>query len=76
MAEQTVPQQFTDSDAKSLSSKLEAFAKTLPKGEQQALRGLLMNGAGTKPEVQGYEWVDVYDWSPWYGWVYEGTFWY
>jgi hypothetical protein len=76
MTQQAGTQQFTDADAKALSSKLQELAKTLPKGEQQALRGLLMNGAGKKDDVQGYEWVDVYDWYPYYGWVYEGTFWY
>ena len=67
---------FTDADVQSLSTKLQELAKTLPAGEQQALRGLLMNGAGQEQDVQGYEWVDVYDWNPWFGWVYEGTFWY
>jgi hypothetical protein len=76
VAQTTGTQEFTDEDAKTLSTKLQDFAKTLPKGEQQALRGLLMNGVGNKQEVQGYEWVDMYEWSPWYGWVYEGTFWY
>ena len=74
MTQQT--QQFSDNDVKLLSEKLQDFAKALPRGEQQVLRGLLMNGVGNKPEVQGYEWVDVYDWYPYYGWVYEGTFWY
>jgi hypothetical protein len=68
-------QKFSETDAKALSAKLHDFAKKLPKGEQQALRGLLMSGAGKKDEVQGYEWVDYYEWYPYYGWVYEGTFW-
>ena len=69
-------QQFSDTDVKSLSDKLQQFAKTLSKNEQQALRGLLMHGVGKTNEVEGYEWVDYYEWYPYYGWVYEGTFWY
>ncbi len=55
---------ITEADSKELAKKLNEFGKTLPRGQQMALRAIIERGRPNAEEVQGYEffvnWWDSY----------------